>query len=319
LLTKGPHLEAERGKEYAGLKPVTDVGFVGLGNMGDAMARHLLAVGYRLSVYDREPVRGERLADVGATVVAELEDLAVASEAVFLALPGPAEVEQVTPSLVGAMPTGSVLINCSTVSPRLIREVEQAAQPRGVSVMDAPVSGAADGAREGLLTIMVGAEPEVFGRCRPLLEAVGRTIIHVGPVGAGSTAKLVTNLLWFVEIVALSQAFALGTKAGLNPRVLAELVPATAGASWASNHDLLNMIRGDDDDRFTLFLCCKDLRLIAELAEEVGVEIPLGDSARESFETAAERFGFQAGQLAVARIIEEMAGVSIRSPAPAIA
>ena len=212
-----------------------------------------------------------------------------------------------------------MLINCSTISPRLVRELDEIARERGVSVVDAPVSGAADAAREGLLTIMVGAEPEDLERCRPLLEAIGRTIFHIGPVGTGSAAKLATNMLWFSEIVALSQALALGVKAGIEPRTLANLIPATAGSSWAANHDLLNMIRGEDDERFTLALCCKDLGLIVELAQEVGVDVPLANFALERFEEAGQRFGLQAGQLAVARLAEEAAGVSIRGQASAAA
>jgi 3-hydroxyisobutyrate dehydrogenase-like beta-hydroxyacid dehydrogenase len=281
--------------------------------MGEAMAEHLLAAGLSVSVFDRDLAHTERIVLRGASLAGSLEDLAAGSDAVLLALPGPLEVERVASVVLGSMPANSVLINCSTVSPQVIRALDHAAQKHGVSIIDAPVSGAADGAREGLLTIMVGAEPENFLRCRPILEAMGRTIIHVGPVGAGSVAKLATNMLWFVEIVALSHALALGAKAGVDPWTLAEVIPATAGASWASNHDLLNMVRGHDDERFTLQLCCKDLRLIAELADEVGADLPLAAVVRESFEEAAERFGAGAGQLAVARLAEEAAGISIRS------
>jgi 3-hydroxyisobutyrate dehydrogenase-like beta-hydroxyacid dehydrogenase len=252
----------------------------------------------------------------GARAGSGLGELGSASDAVFLALPGPAEVKPAARELVDAMAPGSLLISVSTVSPALIRELDEGARERGVALVDAPVSGAADGAQEGTLTIMVGAEPETLQRCLPLLEAIGRTIVHTGPVGTGSAAKLATNMLWFSSIVGLSQSLALGVKAGIEPRTLANLIPATAGSSWAANHDLLNIIRGDDDERFTLALCCKDLRLIVELADEVGAEVPLAALAQELFEAATERFGAHAGQLAVARLAEAAAGVSIRARAP---
>ena len=215
--------------------------------------------------------------------------------------------------LICSMPAGSVLACVSTVSVEVVRELETAARLRGVSVVDAPVTGAADGARAGTLTIMAGADPEALERLRPLLDAISSTVVHTGPVGTGSAAKLVTNMLWFVHVVALSDALALGVKAGIAPATLGRLIPASAGGSWTADHDLPNVLAGDDDESFTLALCRKDLGLIAELADALGVDAPLAAAARERFEAAAERFGPGAGELAVVRLAEEAAGVSVRA------
>jgi 3-hydroxyisobutyrate dehydrogenase len=197
------------------------------------------------------------------------------------------------------MAPGSALVCASTVSPALVRRLEREARPRGVDVLDAPVTGAADGARAGTLSIMVGAEPEALERCRPVLAALSSRIFHTGPVGTGSATKLLTNMLWAVHVVALADALSVGTRAGLDPAVLGEAIDASAGGSWVSAHDLPNILRGDDDETFPLALCRKDLRLIAELAEGGA---PLAELARERFEAAYERFGPEAGELAVTRL-----------------
>ena len=276
--------------------------------MGAGMAANLVARGAGLTVYDIDPGRSVE----GARRAASLAEVAAAGD-VLLSLPGPAEVREVGISLLGSMRAGSVLVSVSTVSVGVVRELEDTARPRGVRIVDAPVTGAADGARAGTLTIMAGADPEPLERVRPLLEAISSTVVHTGPVGTGSAAKLLTNMLWFVHVVALSDALALGVKAGIAPATLGQLIPASAGGSWASDHDLPNVLTGDDDESFTLALCAKDLRLIKELAAELGVDVPLSAHAHERFEAALERFGPRAGELAVMRLAEEAAGVSVRA------
>jgi 3-hydroxyisobutyrate dehydrogenase len=288
------------------------VGFVGLGNMGGPMARNLARAGFDVAVYDLDRLRMAALEGDGVRPARSAADVADGASAVLLSLPGPPEVEAAAGELLGRMAPGSVLVNVSTVSPALVRRLAGRAEERGIDVVDAPVTGAADGAREATLTFMVGAEPEPLERVRPLLDALGQTIVHMGPVGAGSAAKLLTNMLWFVHVVALADALALGVKAGIDLTAFARLIPESAGGSWVASHDLPSIVRGDDDESFTLALCCKDLRLIAELAGELGYDAGPLTLARERFETARERFGPAAGELAVTRLAEEAAGVSIR-------
>jgi 3-hydroxyisobutyrate dehydrogenase-like beta-hydroxyacid dehydrogenase len=276
--------------------------------MGAGMAANLVGRGADLAVFDID--RGRAVE--GARRAGSLTEIAEAGD-VILSLPGPPEVREVGLYLAESMPAGTALISVSTVSVEVVQELEAAARPRGVSVVDAPVTGAADGARAGTLTIMAGADPSALERVRPLLEAVSSAIVHTGPVGTGSAAKLLTNMLWFVHVVALSDALALGVKAGIAPETLGRLIPASAGGSWVADHDLPNVLAGDDDVSFTLALCCKDLRLIAGLADGLGVQAPLGALARERFEAALERFGLGAGELAVVRLAEDAAGVSVRS------
>jgi 3-hydroxyisobutyrate dehydrogenase len=290
-------------------------GFVGLGHMGRPMALNLLRSGFEVTLFDRDASRARALAGEGGRPAASLAEVAGASEVIFLSLPGPTDVSEVTlgpEGLIASLDRGSALVSLSTVSRAAIERVAEAAAAKGVAVVDAPVTGAADGAATGTLTIMVGAEPAALERVRPLLEALSTRIVHVGPVGAGSAAKLLTNMLWFVHVVALADALALGARAGIPVASLAELIPASAGGSWVAEHDLPNLLRGDDDASFTLALCTKDLGLIEELADELAVAAPLARCAAERFALAHERYGGAAGELAVARLSEEGAGVSIR-------
>lgn len=302
-------------KQAAANEPIGPVGFVGLGNLGGAVAPNLLAAGFDLVVYDLDAAQARELVARGARLANDLEDLSVVCEVIILALPGPTEVAEVASKLLERMRPGSSLISISTVSPGLIRDLNEAGSDHRVAVIDAPIAGGVARARQGLVTIMVGAEAEAFDRCRPVLEAFGRTIVHVGPVGTGTVAKLVVNMLWFIHVVALSDALAIAARAGVAPRKLAEILPGTTYHGVA-DHDLFNLVRGVDDRTFTLALSCKDLRLISDLADEVGVGLPgLAALARDRFERAAESLGPEAGALHVTRLAEQAAGVSIRSRA----
>lgn len=291
------------------------VGFVGLGVMGAPMARNLLKAGFEVVAFTRSAAALDELVEEGAEAAASPADAAARSDVTITMLPNSAVVEEVVLGsagvLEGARP-GSLIVDMSTIDPAVSQRLAEAGKERGVAVLDAPVTGAADGARAGTLTVFVGADADALERCRPLLEAIGSRVVHTGPVGTGSAAKLLTNMLWFVHVVALSDALALGAKAGIPPETLAGAIRASAGGSWVAEHDLPNILRGDDDASFTLALCCKDLGLIEELAEELAVPVPLAALAAERFAAASERFGAGAGELAVARLAEVGSGVSFR-------
>jgi 3-hydroxyisobutyrate dehydrogenase len=289
-------------------------GFIGLGNMGAGMATNLARHG-ELLVFDMDRRRAERIA--GATGVDSMEDVAEGGD-VLLSLPGPPEVAAVAEQLLPAMAPGSLLINLSTVAPSDVIALRDTARERGIDVVDAPVTGAPDGALNGTLTVMVGAEPDVLERARPLIDTFAANLVHTGPVGTGTAAKLIVNMLWFTHVVALSDALSLGVKAGLTPDILGDLLPVSAGASWVTAHDLPNILQGDrgqGEVLFTLRLCNKDLDLIDRFGSDSDVEIPLGRLARARFAEAAERYGIDAGEFAVVRVAEEAAGVVLERSA----
>jgi len=294
---------------------VTRVGVIGLGNMGRPIAENLRRGGCDVVVWDIDPERARAVAQDGR-LATSVEDLAVQSDAVFVAVPGPRELEQVAFGPAGAlahMPEGSIFISLSTVTPAVMQSVAEVAAARAVSVLDCPVTGAADGARAGTLTLMLGGEEEVVTACEPLLELISAQRFHLGPVGAGSVAKLLTNMLWFTHVVALSDALGAGVRAGLDAVMLADVIRRGAAGSWVAEHDLPNLLQGDDDVSFTLALCCKDLSLISTLLGELDADIPLLAGVRGRFERARDAFGPHAGELAVARLSEKAMGVSIRA------
>ena len=291
------------------------IGVIGLGNMGGAMAERLVAAQFPVVGYDPDAIRAESLRRSGGTTAASLDALAQTVDAVLLSVPGPRETEAIllgSDGLITKMRAGTAVISASTVSPELMRRVTAAACKRGIDVLDAPVTGAADGARAGTLTFMIGAAEEAFTRWRRVFDPLSSVVVHTGPVGSGSAAKLLTNFLWFTHVVALSDVLAASVKCGITPATMRELIPVSAGASWVTEHDLPNILAGDDDESFSLALCCKDLGLIRSLCEEAGAPALLLEAVEGRFRSASETFGPAAGELAVARLSEAAAGVSIR-------
>jgi 3-hydroxyisobutyrate dehydrogenase len=286
------------------------VGVVGLGNMGGPVARNIIEAGYPVVVSDRDESRKREFVALGAES-GELDDVANV-DVVLLFLPGPKEVTEVGGWLVERMRPGSALVNLSTSAPETVQALAVTGGGRGVAVVDSPVTGAADGARAGALTLMVGADARDLETVRPVLETFSQRILHVGGVGSGTVVKLLTNMLWFTHIAALCDAMAIGVKSGVDPSKLASVVPHTAGGSWAAEHDLPNIVSGHDDPSFTLALCAKDIGLISDLARKLAVPIPISEVVFERFREARGRFGDSAGELAVARVVEQAAEVSIR-------
>lgn len=276
------------------------VRFIGLGRMGRPMAVNLVRAGYDVRVADKDPARVVSMQGQGVTA-ADTAAAAITEDAVVLCLPGPREVEEVglgPAGLLNAMAPGSSLINASTVSASLMRRIDELARPRGVAVIDAPMTGGVSGAGAGSLTFMVGAEEQALDKVRPLLAAMASKILHMGPVGAGSVAKLVINMLWFVHVVALADGMAAGVRAGIEPYQLQRLIEDSAGTSAVAESDLPEVLKGELDEGFTLGLSVKDLRLAEELMHEQGVTPALVALVRQRYEEASRRFGAGSSALA---------------------
>lgn len=296
---------------------MTATRLVGLGSMGSGMARNLLQHGFDLVVDDIDAAHVEALVAAGAHAAVPGP---VAENLVVLSLPAPQHVEAVClgkDGLLARMRAGVALVNASTVDLELARHLDAACAEAGILDVDGPVTGAADGAALGTLAFMCGASDAALAAVRPQLEAVGQEIAHVGPPPAGTAAKPLTTMLWFIHVAALSDSLSLATRCGVDIDRYAELVRGIdcAASSWVARHDLPNILADDDDPSFTLALCVKDLRLIGELGAEAGYASDFAAAAaRARFDRALERFGPETGELAVTRIAETAAGTSIRSP-----
>lgn len=289
------------------------VGFVGLGTMGSPMCQRLAAADYAVTAYDLDADALAAAAEAGATAAESAVECAQAAEMFMTSLPGPPQVEAVMAGPDGALAAlrpGSVWVDLTTNSRELLANLAAAA-PAGVSVVDAPVTGAVDGARQGKLTLFLGGEPQATAIVRPILEHLG-TVIDCGALGTGNVVKLVTNQLWFAAAAALGEGFAVGIANGVDLATLWSAILDSVGDSFVARHDAPSVFAGHYDPSFPLSLCVKDLGLLAGLEEQVGAELPVTAAARGAFERAAQRYGEDAGEMCVARRIAEDAGISMR-------
>ncbi len=217
------------------------VGFVGLGIMGKPMARNLMRAGYHLTVHNRSPRKAEELGDEGATVADSPQEVAAQSDIVITMLPGPPEVREVVAGRKGLLRgarEGSLIVDMSTSSAALARELFREARKKEVGMLDAPVSGGDVGAQQGTLSIMAGGEREDFERARPLFEAMGETVMHAGPAGAGQTAKAANQVVVALVIQAVSEALVLGAGGGVAPEKVLEVL-----SGWLAANQVIGVKR----------------------------------------------------------------------------
>lgn len=289
------------------------VGFIGLGNMGGPMARRLVNAGHPVHVFDLVPEAVAGLVAAGAKPADSAVAAARGVDFLLTSLPRPDHVESVMAGPEGALAAlapGSVWVDLTTNRAELLSRLAAEA-PDGVSVVESPVTGAVDGARSGNLTLFVGGAEADVDRVVPVLEHLGK-VIRCGPLGTGNVVKLVTNQLWFVAAAALGEGFAVGLANGVELGTLWEAIRNSVGDSFVARHDAPSIFAGHYDPSFTLGLCVKDLGLLGELQERVGAELPMTDAARGAFVAAADRYGTKAGELHVAKRIEDDAGLSMR-------
>jgi 3-hydroxyisobutyrate dehydrogenase-like beta-hydroxyacid dehydrogenase len=270
------------------------VGFIGLGIMGASMAANLQKAGYQLVVHDVRRDNAARHLEAGARWAASPREVGEASEIVFTSLPGPAEFESVTLGKNGlseGLKKGSTLFDLTTNAPSLIRRIHQTFAERGLHLLDAPVSGGPQGAKSGRMAIWVGGDKAIFDKYRKVLDAMGDAARYIGPIGAGSVAKLVHNCAGYAIQTALAEVFSMGIKGGVEPLALWEAV--RSGAQGRSRtfdrlHDRF-LINKYDPPSFALKLAHKDMRLATELGRELNVPMRLANLAYAELTEALNR------------------------------
>ena len=293
--------------------PEPRIGFVGLGTMGGPMCRRLAAAGYAVTAYDLDDDAVAAAVQHGAVAAPWAQDCARGADLFMTSLPGPPQVEAVMAGDTGALRalgSGSVWVDLTTNSRELVLDLASSA-PDGVAVVDSPVTGAVDGARQGELTLFAGGAAGAVATARPVLEHLG-TVIECGPLGSGNVVKLVTNQLWFAAAAALGEGFAVGLANGVELPTLWRAILDSVGDSFVASHDAPSIFAGHYDPSFPLALCIKDLGLLADLESNVDADLPMTGAARSAFEGAARRYGLDAGEMSVARRIEDDAGMSMR-------
>ncbi len=252
------------------------VGFVGLGAMGRGMARNLHRAGLLRGVWNRTPAPMTELAsELGCRAAADPAQLAAACDVVVLCVSADGDVLDVVDAMAPALRPGSIVIDCSTVSAATAREAARRLASHKVEFLDAPVSGGVEGARDGTLAIMVGGERDAFERAQPVLTAMGRTVTHFGPSGAGQAAKATNQIMCAGIIQAVGEAMAFAKAEGLPLEALIETLGKGAGSSWYFVNRAPNMVRGSYPPGFRVRLHEKDLRICHDMAERHGVQLPV--------------------------------------------
>ena len=254
------------------------VGFVGLGIMGTAMARNLLRAGHELTVHNRTRAKAEQLAKDRAEISDIPREVAEKSDVVITMLPGPPEVEEVVSGKDGLLEgarEGSLIVDMSTSSPILARELSDTAGVRGVGMLDAPVSGGDVGALEGTLSIMVGGEEEDFERARPLFEVMGKTVTHVGGTGAGQVVKAANQIVVALTIEAVSEALVLGSAGGVAPEKILDVLGGGLAGNKVMEVKREKFLSHTFDPGFRSELHHKDLGIALAAGREYGVSLPV--------------------------------------------
>jgi 3-hydroxyisobutyrate dehydrogenase-like beta-hydroxyacid dehydrogenase len=289
------------------------LGFIGQGNMGSRIAQRLLDHCYELTVFDRDNTKAEALVLNGAVLANNVVELARSADVILSCLTNDETVQSVYTgpdgALAGARP-GTVVLEMSTISPETSRELHNQAAKLGIDVMDVAISGSTPAAEQGTLTLLAGGNAELFQAAQPIFAAIARQYFHLGPPGAGTTMKLVVNTLLGVGMQAIAEAVVLGESAGLNRKLLLEVLSHTAVVAPAHVGKLARIERNDYSPQFPLRLMNKDFQLILKTAAEENVPMPATETA---FRVNAEELisGEEQDFSAILRRMEEVAGVEV--------
>ena len=293
------------------------LGFIGLGNMGSLMAENLSRAGFQLAVHDLRREAAQPLVENGASWADSPASVARAAKVICTSLPGPKEMETVLEGSAGlrqAMGAGSLLVDFTTNSPRLVRHWHAELKAIGASMVDAPVSGGVSGARSRRLTVQVGGEAAEVARARPVLEAVADTVVHVGRIGCGNICKLLHNCAVFCADLAMVECLTAGIKAGVDP---ATMITLFQRSGIGRNHDLqvslpVTLFRGDFAARFSMNTALKDMKLATDLARVAGVPMNLAALCEAEMAEAVARGWGELDHAMFLTLQEERADVKVR-------
>jgi len=288
------------------------IGFIGLGTMGAAMAANIARGGFPLTVWNRTPGKAGPLVALGAHEARSPAEVGRTSDVVVICVSDTPDVEAVVfgpDGLAAGLREGALVVDCSTISPSATRAIAERLRSQGVGFLDAPVSGGSEGARDGTLTIFVGGEANDLERARPVLERLGRTVTHVGPVGAGQITKAVNQVIIAGTYLSVAEGIVLAIRSGLDPATVVAALGGGAARSWVLENRSGRMIANDYPLGFRVALHRKDLGIALDLAREVGVALPVAAWC-EQVETALVATGHGDEDVsAVARTIRGLAGL----------
>ena len=293
-------------------RPVTaTVGVIGVGRMGLPVCARLAGAGLRVVAADLEPEREQHVRAAGASWDADTERLARQAAVLITVLPGSSELVEAMGIALRTLQAGATWIDLTSAAPAAGAELVARAHERGIECLDAPVGGGVEAAAAGALQLFVGGRREVIERHRAVLELLGR-VEHVGDHGAGYTTKLLVNLLWFGQAVAVGEALLLARRAGIDLEVLRSALGRSAAASEFVRGDLGALLGGDYLESFGIDRCCEELATVVALADELAVPFDLSAAVERTYRAALARYGPIDGELLAVALLEERAGTRLR-------
>ena len=293
------------------------IGFIGLGNVGGKLAGSLLRNGFDLVVRDLERAAAEPLLDRGATWAESPRALAEAVDLVITCLPSPAAVSRVMEAddgVIAGLGPGKIWLEMSTTDEAEVRRLAALVEARGAAALDGPVSGGCHRAATGNIAIFVGGARPAFERVLPALSAMGRRILHVGPLGSASVLKVITNYLCSVHLVALGEALTVAERSGLDLATAFEGIRISSGNSFVHETESQVILNGSYDISFTMDLVVKDMSLFDGVARRLGVPLELSPLVLDIFKDAQERYGGRAWSSMVVKRLEDACGIALRAP-----
>ena len=293
------------------------LGFLGLGLMGYPMARNLLRAGHEVAVWSNTTAKATKLADTEkARFCSTPKEVAENADVIFLCV---GDTRMATDVILGAdgiiagIHSGAVVVDCSTISVSQSRHIGQALKAKGVDFLDAPVTGSTPGAESGNLTFMIGGDQAVFGRIRPLLDPMGKKIYFCGPAGMGLQAKLTQNLVLSNILMAFNEGMVLASKGGMDPTLMLEILDNSAAKSGLINYKAPFVFKRDFTTNFSVKWMFKDIGLMLESGQELGVPLLLTGLTRQLFQTAISAGHGDEDICSTIKVLEELAGTEVVS------
>jgi 3-hydroxyisobutyrate dehydrogenase-like beta-hydroxyacid dehydrogenase len=292
------------------------VGVVGAGNIGGAIAANLAADGHRVTVHDTDPARVRAAVAAGACAAASPAEVGAASEVTFVSLPTPEIMEAAAAAWLEGAARDAVLVDLTTNAPATVRAVGARLAAAGRHLLECPLTGGAPGAQARMLVFMVGGEARVYERCRPLLERLGRASFHVGPLGLGSTAKLVNSLLAFAAVWTSLEGLAVAARAGIEPRTMIDVIRAGGAGNFFTERMVEGINERGRPTQFALALAAKDAGLLVDEARALGVPVPVAGQVAQALVAAVGAGLGERDFTDLVELIERQSGVRLRLAPP---
>lgn len=299
-----------KGIDLSDAKPT--LGYIGLGIMGAPMAQNLIKAGYPLVVFNRTAAKAQPLIDAGATLAESPADVvARGASIIFINVTDTPDVQEllfVEQGIAAASPAGTIIVDHSTISPDATRDFAERLSKQGIDLVDAPVSGGDVGAQNGTLSIMVGGKDQAVHRVMPMLQVVGKSIVHLGGPGLGQACKACNQVAGMVALLGVCEALALAKQSGLEMNKMIEVVSGGAAGSWQLENIGPKIAAGDHDPGFMIDLVIKDLGIVLDTAQRSGLPLDATALAAKLFKQVAEQGGGALGTQAIAKALESAGG-----------